>query len=90
MANQQIKVALLCPGEWQITAITHSQVTFAQVISKLVALEYITERSGEYNGIKFKAINAFRPEDYDVLHFQWGNNPLRLFEFSTLLKLGSA
>jgi glycosyltransferase involved in cell wall biosynthesis len=90
LADKQIRVALLSPGEWRQTAITHSQVTFARVMSHLVRMDYVSEAAGEYRGITFKPIDRFNPEDYDVLHFQWGNNPLHFFEFSTLLKLGSS
>jgi glycosyltransferase involved in cell wall biosynthesis len=87
LASKRIKVALLSPGAIGKTALTHFGTTFAKVMMRVVDLEYISETSGEYNGIRFNPIGSFDPSNYDVVHFQWGNNPLHLFQFSALLKI---
>ncbi len=87
LGNPQLKVALLSPGDGRSTAIAHFQTAFARVMSRVVHMDYVTETPGEYNGITFIPMSNFAPGEYDVLHFQWGNNPLHLFEFSTLLTL---
>jgi glycosyltransferase involved in cell wall biosynthesis len=85
--NKQIRVALLSPGATRKTAVAHFGATFAKVMSRAVDLDYISEEAGEYEGLTFKPVLGFNPEKYDVVHFQWGNNPLHLFEFSLLLRL---
>ena len=85
--NKQIRIALLGPGATRKTAVAHFGATFAKVMSRAVDLDYISEEAGEYEGLTFKPVLGFDPEKYDVVHFQWGNNPLHLFEFSTLLEL---
>lgn len=87
LASKQIRVALLSPGAAGQTALTHFQTAFAKVMMQAVNLEYVSETSGEYNGVVFKPITDFKANDYDVIHFQWGNNPLHLFEFSALLNI---
>jgi glycosyltransferase involved in cell wall biosynthesis len=87
LASKRIKVALLSPGAIGETALTHFATAFAKVMLREVNLDYISATSGKYNGIRFKPIIDFRADDYDVVHFQWGNNPLHLFEFSALLKI---
>jgi glycosyltransferase involved in cell wall biosynthesis len=58
-------------------------------MSSSVAIEYLSETRGEHNGVKFSPISEFNPARYDVVHFQWGNNPLHYFEFQALRKLTS-
>jgi len=87
--NKQLRVALLSPGAMGQTAIAHFGATFANVMRRDVLVDYISETAGEYEGRPFKPVIEFKPEMYDVVHFQWGNNPLHLFEFSLLLGLGN-
>jgi glycosyltransferase involved in cell wall biosynthesis len=87
--NKQPRVALLSPGAMGQTAIAHFGATFAKVMRRDVLVDYISETVGEYEGLPFKPAIEFKREKYDVAHFQWGNNPLHLFEFSLLLGLGN-
>jgi glycosyltransferase involved in cell wall biosynthesis len=85
--NRQIKVAVVGPGTIGKTAVTHFGATFAKVMGQAVKLDYISEAAGEYRGLAFQPIAEFNPQKYDVVHFQWGNSPLHLFEFSVFLRL---
>jgi glycosyltransferase involved in cell wall biosynthesis len=87
VASKRIRVALVGPGVAGKTALTHFGTSFAKAMRRDVEVDYVSEAAGEYNGVPFKPVAAFRVHDYDVVHFQWGNNPLHFFEFSTLLKV---
>jgi glycosyltransferase involved in cell wall biosynthesis len=89
VGNKQIRVALLSPGAIEKTGVAQFGTTFARVLSRAIQLDYISEAGGEYKGLRLKPISELDPAQYDVLHFQWGNHPLHLFEFSTLLKISS-
>jgi glycosyltransferase involved in cell wall biosynthesis len=89
LGNKPIRVALLSPGAMRKTAVAHFSATFAKVMRRVVQLDYISESAGEYEGLRFEPIVEFNPGKYDVVHFQWGNNPRHLFEFATLLRLAN-
>jgi glycosyltransferase involved in cell wall biosynthesis len=89
LGSKQIRVALVCPGAASETAITHYEAAFVKVLNEEVDIDYVSEAAGEYDGVKFTPISAFNPGQYDVVHFQWGNNPLHHFGFRALKRLSS-
>ena len=77
-----MKVALVSPWNPKQTAIAGNQIDYFKCISKFVDIDFFSNEAVEVEGISVKRLEIDAIKKYDVVHFQWGNNPLHFFEFA--------
>jgi glycosyltransferase involved in cell wall biosynthesis len=82
-----VRIGLLSPSNEKETSFVQFQTDFARCMSEFVEIDYLSDREGQFGGVTFKDVKLVNLNDYDLLHFQWGNNPLHLFEYSLLEKM---
>jgi glycosyltransferase involved in cell wall biosynthesis len=82
-----MKVALVCPSRFKETAFVKFETEYVKCMQDFIEIDYLSDDDAEYNGVRIRRASLDRLSGYDVLHFQWGNNPLHYFEYSLLKKM---
>lgn len=84
-----MKIALVSPWNPKETAIARNQIDFFKCMRDYVEIDFFSEKAVEVEGISIKNLDIDSIKKYDVIHFQWGNNPLHFFEYAFLKKMKS-
>lgn len=82
-----MRIALFSPSDYQQTALVQSQTSFVKALNNFIDIDYVSDANGSYNNVPFVIASLRNIKKYDVLHFQWGNNPLHYFELLILERL---
>ena len=82
-----MKVALISPSNEKQTSFVQFQTDFVRCMRDFIDIDYISDKEGQFGDCILRDINLVCLDDYDVIHFQWGNNPLHFFEYSAMKKL---
>lgn len=82
-----MKIALICPWNPKETAIAQNQIAYFRCMCDYTDIDFFSDKTVEVEVISIKKLDLDTIKKYDVLHFQWGNNPLHFFEYSFMKKL---
>lgn len=82
-----MKIALVSPWNPKETAIAQNQIDFFKCMHDYMEIDFFSDKTVEVEGISIKKLNMDAIKKYDVIHFQWGNNPLHFFEYAFLKKM---
>lgn len=82
-----MRVALISPSDSRETSFVQFQTDFVRCMREFIDMDYISDKKGQFGGVDFKDINSIDLNNYDLIHFQWGNNPLHFFEYHFMKKV---
>lgn len=82
-----MKIALVCPWNPKETAIARNQIDFFNCMCNYVDIDFFSDKQVEVEGISVKKLDLDALKEYDIIHFQWGNNPLHFFEYNFIKKM---